>query len=256
MAARFSVGEILKDSFSIFFSNIVAFALMAGIILSPAILLSFMPAIARETDITTIGLYESGAILLNFLLAPMVTGAITYGVFQQLRRRHASASDCLATGFRRMFPVLGVSIMSGLAIVAAPLALLLLGRFVPFLGIIAALPCVVIAIYVATMLQVAVPSAVIEKPGVFGALRRSRHLTANYRWPIFGIMFVLGLINVGVSLIGQTVLADTVGLALAFDAVVVILYTGLSATAAALMYYTLRKIKESIDVEEIASVFD
>ena len=35
-----------------------------------------------------------------------------------------------------------------------------------------------------------------------------------------------------------------------------ILYTGLHATAAALVYYHLRRTKEFIDVEEIAAVFD
>jgi hypothetical protein len=34
-----------------------------------------------------------------------------------------------------------------------------------------------------------------------------------------------------------------------------VLSTGLSATATAVMYYRLRSIKESIDVDQIASVF-
>lgn len=257
MSPRFSVGDILKDTFRIYFANIVAFSLFAGLILSPALVVSALGTIRGAIDPMAALGYLFGGIALFFLLGPVVTGAITYGVFQQLRNRHASVSDCLATGIRRLLPVLGVSFMAGLAIIAVPLVGVLISSMLGYAAIfLIMIPCGIVALIVAVMLQVAVPCAVIERPGVFGALRRSRELTAGYRWPIFGIMFVLGIINGGLNMLGNVLFMMKPELLAAFETVTTIFHTALSATSAALVYYTLRKLKESIDVEDIASVFD
>ena len=55
-------------------------------------------------------------ILLLALLGLVATGAITYGVFQQLRGQRASLRDCLRVGLARLFPVLGVALLVRLAI--------------------------------------------------------------------------------------------------------------------------------------------
>jgi hypothetical protein len=45
-------------------------------------------------------------------------------------------------------------------------------------------------------------------------------------------------------------------LGVAFTGLMAIVTTGLGGTAAAVMYYRLRSVKESLDLDQIASVFD
>ena len=93
-------------------------------------------------------------------------------------------------------------------------------------------------------------------PGVIGALQRSEALTKDYRWTVFGVVFGIGIL----SGIGMIVIGMVAGFSLAVFLVAIVLgtiiATALQATAPALVYYHLRKAKESIDVEEIAAVFD
>jgi hypothetical protein len=121
-----------------------------------------------------------------------------------------------------------------------------------FAGILA---CIVPGILLALRWSVSVPAAVEERHGAFEALRRSTYLTDGYRGTIFGILFVLNIVSQGASRVLDLALReDPSSLLMALGAVIV-LGAGLSATATAVMYYRLRSIKESIDVDQIASVF-
>jgi hypothetical protein len=98
---------------------------------------------------------------------------------------------------------------------------------------------------------VAVPAAVEERPGAINALRRSVFLTQGERGTILGVVFLLGLFN---SLITRAA-ASVPRAKLVLEPVMSLLVIGLSATACAVVYYRLRSAKESIDVDQIASVF-
>ncbi len=78
-------------------------------------------------------------------------------------------------------------------------------------------------------------------------------------WPVFGILFILIVLAIGVGLVLGVValgLASVPVLATLLREAAAVVTSGLSATAAAVMYYRLRSVKESIDVESLASVFD
>jgi L-cystine uptake protein TcyP (sodium:dicarboxylate symporter family) len=83
------------------------------------------------------------------------------------------------------------------------------------------------------------------------SLRRSAFLTTGQRGAIFGAVLVLGVLNFGVSLAAN--LVPVAGPVL--DAVGTLVTLGLSATTCAVIYYRLRSFHESIDVDQIASVF-
>jgi hypothetical protein len=175
---------------------------------------------------------------LGAILCPYIaTAAITYGVFQQMRGRDVSIGDCLGRGLSTLFPVLGVAIVQGLGI---------------FLGILA---CVVPGILLMLRWAVSVPAAVEERPGVGGALSRSTWLTEGYRGDIFGIIFTLALINTGLEVVLNMALSGNPTVLMAVTGLKSILTVGISATATAVMYYRLRSVKESIDVDQISSVF-
>jgi hypothetical protein len=238
MDNKLSSGQVLNETFSIFFANFPAFALISGLVLSPMIALSVWQNSLPKNASPMLFAAGAGVLLLSILLTPVVTGALTYGVFQHVRGKKASVSDCLRTGFKHLFPVLGVSLLTGL------------------LAGIGSLFCVIPGLIIATMLCAAIPAAVIERPGVFASLSRSRSLTEGQRWSVFGVIFIIGLIQLCASMVLLVLARFSADLQLVLRLAITVISTGLQATAPALIYYHLRRIKDSIDVEEIAAVFD
>jgi hypothetical protein len=217
----------------------VPFLLLTCAALSPLILALVLVATGSLTDMGR-GMIILGLVLAVFgvILGPqLVTASITYGVFQQMRGRDVSIADCLGRGLSSLLPVVALVCVQGLGIL---------------LGLVA---CIVPGILLYLRWNVSVPVAVEERPGLFDALRRSTFLTEGHRGTIFGILFVLNFLSNAVQkLMGAGIGDDPIALLMGLGAVIV-LGVGLSATATAVMYYRLRSLKESIDVDQIASVF-
>jgi hypothetical protein len=196
----------------------------------------------RGTTLQAVLLAIGLSLLLRLLCAPMAIAAVTFGVFQQMRGRDTSILECLRIGLTHLVPVLGVAIVQGFATV---------------LGVIF---CIIPGLVVETMCAVAVPVAVEERGGVFASLGRSSELTAGYRWPVFGVLLLLHLLGFALdrALGGliQASLGATPALATLVREGIGVIVGGLSATTAAVMYYRLRSVQESIGVESMASVFD
>ena len=72
---------------------------------------------------------------------------------------------------------------------------------------------------------------------------------------MFGVLFVLGVIQLGAALLVKLAATKDPALNLLLSAVKDLLVVGLTATGSAVMYYRLRGIKESTDVDQISSVF-
>jgi hypothetical protein len=243
---RFETGPILSEVFATYFANFLPFLILTLVAYSPVLLLTGLVGVSQaRTDVAEAAV-GCLTILGGLLCGPLAQGAVTFGVLQHLRGKEAAIGDCLRLGLSSLLPVLGVAILQGLA-TAGGLIL-----------------CVVPGIIIAVALAVSVPAAVEERPGAMAALRRSSFLTRGYRWPVFFVLLALGLIAFGVELAaaglsggladalagrtspGKEILSQLFGL----------VPTGLTATAAAVIYYRLRSAKESIDVDELASVFD
>ena len=232
----FGAGKVLGESFSIYFANFIPFVLLTALVLSPLYLAQvFMPG-AEQASPMRIG--PALFILVGAFLCPYIaTAAITYGVFQQMRNRDASIGDCLGRGLSFLFPILGLAIVQGLRI--------LLGFLL----------CFIPGILWSLQLAVSIPAAVEERTGISESMQRSTFLTDGFRGEVFGVLFVIGFINIGLQFLLAAVAAKNQALALILTGTANLLYVGLSATATAVMYYRLRSIKESIDVDQIASVF-
>jgi hypothetical protein len=229
--ASFNLGDLLGQAFSIYKANFLAFVIIMALV--------SIPAIVAVVLLGTNPLAAFIPILIGYLIGPIATGAITYGVYEYLSGRSTTVGDCLGVGFANLVPVIGVALLSGLIIVVGMML------------------CVVPGIIASVVLALAVPVAIQEKPYVTDALRRSASLTEGYRWTVFGVLFVMGSISfilsipVGVifGISGHPEYARLAGQLIA------IVVGGLAATAPAVMYYRLRSIKESLDVRDIASVF-
>jgi hypothetical protein len=232
----FEVGKVLGETFSTYFANFIPFVLLTALALSPVYMLqAYIAAAGKESLMAAF----SGLVLVfaSVLCPQIATAAITYGVFQQMRGKDTSISDCLSRGLSSLFPVLMLALVQGIII---------------GIGI---LLCVVPGIIAMVRWAVSVPAAVEERQGVSGAMDRSTYLTDGFRWDIFGVLFVLGVLSVGSTLVVMMVAGNGETLLLVASGLKDLLTVGLSATASAVMYYRLRSVKESIDVDQIASVF-
>jgi uncharacterized membrane protein len=157
--------------------------------------------------------------------------------------------DCLTTGLGRFFPVLGVAILTMLAIAGGLLLFIVPGLIVT---------CV---LYVTTQV------AVLERPGVFGALSRSSELTRGHRWQIFAIVLLVWLLNYAVSELMQVLMVDELQRAEAdlyavlrryfyLDLGRTVLMGSLSSVMASSAYYYLRLEKEGTSADELSRVFE
>lgn len=249
----FTVGSVLGKGFGLFFKNLIPILIMGAIIYAPLFLyalLSKSPYEAESLDelnsiALRLGLVIAGG---GLLLGMIMTSAVTYSVVEELNGRHAPIGKSLSVGLARMLPTLGIGIVVVLLIALGLVALIIPG------------------LIVMCILYVAIPASVIERPGLGGALSRSAFLTKGFRWQIFGIIFLLGLIERAMTYIVENVIVgkgelgiiapDEWKLYLYLLLGVVVLHGAISATVNAAAYVALRREKDGVGVGELARVFE
>ncbi len=138
-------------------------------------------------------------------------------------RRDATAGQLL----RAASPVLGQLILVG--VVAA-------------VGIIAGFILLVIpGLILLTLWSVSAPVVVIESPGVFPALRRSRLLVRGNGWQVFAVIIIMVvLVGAAGNIIDALAASAGTGAGIVARVVVGVLSAPLSALAAAVLYFELR----------------
>ena len=243
-AQQFTIGNVLETSFAVLGRNIVPFGVLAlGLgVLSLAATLAGAGYMVwtvgsgeASHQILPIILAGVGIFLVFVIAANLLTAAVSYGVFQDLRGQRAGFGGCLARGVASILPVMVASLLFSLLV---GLGLLLL-----------VVPGVIVWLYI--------PVIVVEKRGIAESLKRSAFLTRGRRWRMFGLWLVVII----ASQLSTTVL-EKVSTAVIGDWGAVIVYVWYSATTAftavmtAVSYYYLRADKEGIAIDDIAAVFD
>jgi hypothetical protein len=200
-------------------------------LLIPAALIVFVPIAIIN------GLILSAGGVLGALLAAAVGIVATYW-FQGMVVE--AAQDIIVDGrrdhtvgslFRSVAPVIGMLIGAGL-----------LAGIATFFGFIL---LIVPGLFLLTIWAVVAPVVVIERPGVVPALSRSRELVRGHGWQVFGVIVVLFLLQivlggiVGAIFVGVS--DNIVGRGIA-DLIVRVLVGPLSALAAAIMYFELKRM--------------
>jgi hypothetical protein len=124
-------------------------------------------------------------------------------------------------------PLIGAGILAGIAIGIGFILIIVPGLFL------------------LTIWAVLAPVIVIERAGIFDAFGRSRALVRGHGWQVFGVIVVLFLLQIVLGAIVQTLLlaiSDSfVGYTIA-DLIVRVLVGPLSALAAAIMYFELKRL--------------
>lgn len=242
---EFRVGNVLVRGFQILIRNIVPFGLLSLLLMSPP-------------HIYAIIAVQSPSLFLLFGLSLLLTAALVYGIVSELRGRHASLGNSISWGLSLIFPVIGVAILVGLALVLPVLVAVAFFGLVGsperiFLIFVLPIPGFIVAAMFLTMLWVAVPVAVIERPGVIASLGRSTQLTKGYRWRIFAIVVILLVLAAVVTVPLQRFVVYVIPTTTAFvlvNLVVTAFFGALWAVISAVGYHDLRVAKEGIDDED------
>jgi F0F1-type ATP synthase membrane subunit c/vacuolar-type H+-ATPase subunit K len=244
---RIDIGKVLRLSFSVWGKNIVSFTMLAGIVQLPAFVclgvLLLLPTDSPASQ--AIVIVHS---LLDRFLDLVVSGALTFGVFQALRRQPAPFGKTVVVGISNFGRIFGVSFLVGLATLVGFCLLIVPG------------------IIVMLMYYVAIPVAVLEGLGAMDTLTRSSELTSGNRWHVLGIGLVMGLIVVGAAIGIGAVAGSAIGafgmgeraplLIQGVTSVVILPFVALGAVPAVVVYHDLRTGKEGADIEELVKVFD
>jgi hypothetical protein len=240
----FRVGRVIDRTASVLSRNFLPFFLVTAIAQLPSQLVSQIWTSATSglpssggQNMSLVGL---GLWLLSMVLGILSQAMVLYGTFEDLRGRPFSVRASLQIGLRRFLPIIGLSICMAV------------------LEGIAALALVFPALILFMMWFVATPACVIEQLGPFSSMGRSSQLTKGHRWKIFGLMLLLfialmvvsGALGASLSAMGGTPLK------LVGDVLWSGVWGAVCTVAVAVTYHDLRVLKEGIDVEQVAAVFD
>lgn len=256
--SAFGVGRVIARTFSAWRRHVLIFSLLTLVADLPIFLVSALGGVpvpgitapnANPFDGAAAGApatLPAGfwlAYLATMLLFVVEAGAITHGVINHLAGKRVSLGAMIATGFRRLLPLVVVGLLCYLMV---SIGLVLL---------------IVPGVFLACALAAAIPAVVVERPGIFGAIRRSFALTKGKRLAIFAAFLVLFVIAIGVTGVGSFVipqltasfspmLGTLVGLAIN------VLFGTLLWIAPGVVYHDLRVAKDGLDTAQLAAVFE
>lgn len=238
-----SISGVFSRTFAALFSNIVTFLIISFLILLPLPIFNLLSGGGMAAPPEAIGAGYVIAALINLVLTYAAMGAVVYGTVSFLRGGPAGLGECLSKGFAAVLPVILVAIL------------------ITIMGAVGMMLLVVPGIIVFVITAAAVPATVVERPGIWGSIKRSAELTKGNRWRIFALMviFYIAMMGIGwiLSLLGLPVLIPDGSL---FAIVVLYIWSGIStaffAVFGAVIYHDLRVAKEGVSSAQIAAVFD
>ena len=241
---EFKAGAVVKRAFSIWTNGFFAFSLVAVVAYLPVVLFWLSPGVG--VPLSPILESPSRIQVVNLLLSTLVSfiasGAVTYGVVEQLRGNRVDVGAMFGVVFRRGPALFAVAAVGFLAVTAGLVLLLVPG------------------IYLKLALWLAVPVAVVERKGIVDSLRRSRSLTRDNLGTIFSILFLLNLFASAASKVVELSIPSlrtaSVWVAFGLSHLATAVLMGLPAVTCAVAYHDLRALKEGTDTSELAKVFE
>lgn len=215
--ARLDIGAVLRRVFAIYVEQ-------AAVLMPAAAAVFVLTGIVAGLLIAASPGLGVLAVAIDLVAVTLFTGMVVRLVADvQDGRRDATAGQLL----RGATPVLGQLILVG--VVAA-------------VGIIAGFILLVIpGLILLTLWSVAAPVVVIESPGVFPALRRSRLLVKGNGLQVFAVIMILVvLVGAAGNIIDALAGSAGTGVGIVARVIVGVLSAPLSALAAAVLYFELR----------------
>jgi hypothetical protein len=279
----FRIGHVISRTVSMFWRNFPTYFVVTAIAGLPPLLVNVLVPASPATVANPFPNFGAGTftLFLTIVLGVLSQAIVLYGAFQDMRGRPVRLADCLKIGLRRSFPLMGLAICAGVAMLAYvvffTLAMVALTKVLqsPLLMTLAFLLLFIPLLVLFLMWFVATPACVLEWLGPFRSMGRSRALTKGHRWKIFGLILVMlipalivaGLITAVMAKLGISV---NLRIGVFFDLnstpntvaaqVVSLIWTAMWTTFYAILvlvtYHDLRVAKEGVDTEQIAAVFE
>jgi hypothetical protein len=216
MQRRIDVGGVIRRVLDIYVAQ--ASVLMPA----AAVVFVFTGIVASLLVVASPGL-ALVALLIDLVASTLFTGMVVELVADvQDGRRDSSPGQLL----QAVTPVLGPLILVG--IIAA------IGILIGFFLII------IPGLFLITIWSVVAPVVVLENPGAFAALSRSRELVRGNGWQVFGVIFVLYIV-VGIVAFIIEAIADSAGsgAGIVVRVIIGVLTAPLASLAAAVLYFEL-----------------
>lgn len=215
--ARLDIGAVIRRVFDIYVQQAAVLMPAAAVVfVFTGIITGLLVVASPGLAVVAIAIYLVAATLFTGMVVRLVADV-------QDGRRDATAGTLL----RAAAPVLGQLILVG--VVAA-------------IGIMAGFILFVIpGLILLTLWSVAAPVVVIENPGVFPALRRSRLLVRGNGLRVFAVIMILVvLVGAAGNIIDAVAASAGTGAGIVARVVVGVLSAPLSALAAAVLYFELK----------------
>jgi hypothetical protein len=225
-----NVGDILRETFTIYRKNIWRFAAIIAVVaipLSIVISLVFLAIIIfpkppppdlgfEEFIMQHLPTLIPASIIILFIsiaAEALAQGAMVYCTAEQYFRHPIDNGYAYRFSWKRLPNMLGAVLLiflTTIAIISIPVGILLASYFhvlpsmnpqLTILVITLGLVSLLALIYIGTVWQFALPAVLLQGCGPISALRASFELVKESWWRVFGIIFVLGLIVFGINLV-------------------------------------------------------
>jgi hypothetical protein len=239
-SGKLEIGAVFNETFGAIKRNAVSFALMGFLFVALPGLLFGLPALGNpaEEEANRLG----GAV--SSLAGIVVQGAVFFTMAQNSRGATTTIRDCLRAGARHFLPLLLMTILFGLGMLAGLILLVVPG------------------IILACGWTAAGPALVAEGTGIMGSFRRSWALTRGNRWGVFFVSLVGWIAVIGVTilagailgvmgLITETPTAAGVLVEALFSAAAVVVMSALAGA----VYIELRRVREGLGGEVLSDIF-
>jgi hypothetical protein len=253
-SAGLDIGRVIQETFQVLGRHLVTFLILALILVGiPRALLGVVQVSMISTAVSTMTfggpVFYWGllGILVSVVTSVILQATIISGAASDMNGRPVSVTDSLRIGLRAFLPLIGLSIMLGIAVWFGFILLIVPG------------------VLMALAWCVAVPVYVVEQPGVFESFGRSAELTRGNRLRIFGLacLFFVASIVIGIvfSIVGGVLRFATAGVFLYVQAAILspiisAAVATLGATMSAVLYVELRRVREGVGPQGLAAIFD
>jgi len=262
----FRVGDVMSGAWRLLTRNLLFF-LLAPVIIYLIMIVFFMLffmtfglALWASGSRTVIGIGIGAGVIIVLSFTLVGQGLLLLGAFQRLRGQPLRVGQALQRVFARLAPLVGLSIVWGLAIILAMVFILmfvamLTGLIGPFAIVLVPAVYALLA-YILVVWAVIVPACLVEDLGPIASLIRSANLTKGYRWKIFGIMFLIALLSVVGSILQVMLAAYDLIAGNIFAIIWFLVWIAYWNCNIIMIYHDLRVAKEGVDTQQIAAIFD
>lgn len=224
------LGEMIDRTIKLYQGQLAVLAGIVAIIMVPWTLLVYALS-QSESVLSDVLVFAVGV-----AIGPLVSGAVAWAAAEVYLGEQPTVGETYRYIGRRIWPVVGVSLLTALALILGFLALIIPGFIL------------MARLFAATI------AVVIEDRGVTDAMRRSSDLVKGSTGRVLGYLIVMGVI-VGIGgmiLGGLSFLFDSEAAVLVLDLISSVVLTPLSAVFGVLLYFDLRIRKEAFDLEVMA----